>query len=60
MFKGVDHVVLVVSDLDASMSHFANVYGIPATDIGEPPGGRLQECLLPDGRIRHRAGLADR
>ncbi|HET7737237.1 MAG TPA: VOC family protein [Tepidiformaceae bacterium] len=49
MFKGVDHVVLVVSDLDASMAHFANVYGIPATDIGEPPGAGFKNAFFRMG-----------
>lgn len=49
MFKGVDHVVLVVSDLDAGMAHFSNIYGIPATDIGEPAGAGFRNAFFRMG-----------
>ena len=38
MFKGVDHVVIAVRDLEAAIARFETVYGMPAVDRGEPPG----------------------
>ncbi len=49
MFKGVDHIVLAVKDLDASIAHFAKVYGVPATDIGEPPGAGFRNAYFRFG-----------
>ncbi len=49
MFKGVDHVVLAVKDLDASIAQFAKVYGVDATDIGEPPGAGFRNAYFRFG-----------
>ena len=46
MFKGVDHVVIAVKDLDASIKQYEQVYGIPATDIGEPPGAGFRNAYF--------------
>jgi methylmalonyl-CoA/ethylmalonyl-CoA epimerase len=49
MFKGVDHVVIAVKDLDASMAQFGKLYGIDATDIGEPPGAGFKNAYFRFG-----------
>ena len=49
MFKGVDHVVIAVKDLEASIAGFEKVYGIPATDIGEPPGAGFRNAYFRFG-----------
>ncbi len=49
MFKGVDHVVIAVKDLDASVAQFEKVYGVPATEIGEPAGAGFKNAYFRFG-----------
>ena len=35
MFKGVDHVVIAVKDLDATIGRYETIYGTPAADRTE-------------------------
>lgn len=49
MFKGVDHVVIAVKDLDASIAQFAKIYGVEATDIGEPAGAGFKNAYFRFG-----------
>jgi methylmalonyl-CoA epimerase len=35
MFKGVDHVVIAVKDLDAAVGRYETIYGTPAADRTE-------------------------
>ena len=49
MFKGVDHIVIAVKDLDASMSQFGKLYGQEATDIGEPQGAGFKNAYFRFG-----------
>lgn len=38
MYKGVDHVVIAVKDMEAAIGKYEAVYGQPVSDRGEPPG----------------------
>jgi methylmalonyl-CoA/ethylmalonyl-CoA epimerase len=49
MFKGVDHVVIAVKDLDASIAQFQKLFGVPATDIGEPAGAGFRNAYFRFG-----------
>jgi methylmalonyl-CoA/ethylmalonyl-CoA epimerase len=53
MFKGVDHVVIAVKDLDAAIAQYETIYGIKATDIGEPPGAGFRNAYfrMPDSYL---------
>jgi methylmalonyl-CoA/ethylmalonyl-CoA epimerase len=46
MFKGVDHIVIAVKDLDASIAQFTKTYGVAATDIGEPQGAGFKNAYF--------------
>lgn len=48
-FKGVDHVVIAVKDLDESIAQFEKVYGVKATDVGEPPGAGFRNAYFRFG-----------
>ena len=48
-FKAVDHVVIAVKDLEASIAQFEKVYGVPATDIGEPAGAGFKNAYFRFG-----------
>lgn len=46
MFKGVDHVVIAVKDLEEAIKQYENVYGIPVADIGEPQGAGFRNAYF--------------
>ena len=48
-FKGIDHVVIAVKDLEESIAQFEKVYGVPATDLGEPPGAGFRNAYFRFG-----------
>jgi methylmalonyl-CoA/ethylmalonyl-CoA epimerase len=37
MFKGIDHVVIAVRDLDAAVRRYENLYGMPVSRVVEVP-----------------------
>jgi methylmalonyl-CoA/ethylmalonyl-CoA epimerase len=49
MIKGVDHVVIAVKDLEASITQFESIYGVQATDHGEPPGAGFKNAYFRFG-----------
>jgi methylmalonyl-CoA/ethylmalonyl-CoA epimerase len=49
VFKGVDHVVIAVNDLDAGIKQYEAIYGIAAVDKGEPPGLGLKNAYFRFG-----------
>jgi len=46
MFQGVDHVVIAVGDLEAAIQQYETIYGIPATDRGEPLGAGFRNAYF--------------
>jgi methylmalonyl-CoA/ethylmalonyl-CoA epimerase len=44
MYKGVDHVVIAVKDLEAAIKQYETIYGIPVADIGEPAGAGFRNA----------------
>jgi len=44
MFKGIDHVVIAVKDLDASIAQFETTYGVAVSDRGEPQGAGFKNA----------------
>lgn len=49
MFKGVDHVVIAVQDLEAAIKQYEAIYGIPAADRGEPAGAGFKNAYFRFG-----------
>jgi methylmalonyl-CoA/ethylmalonyl-CoA epimerase len=49
MFKGVDHVVVAVKDLEEGIARFEKLFGIPATERGEPPGAGFRNAYFRFG-----------
>jgi methylmalonyl-CoA epimerase len=49
MFKGVDHVVIAVRDLEGAVKQYETIYGIPATDRGEPAGAGFKNAYFRFG-----------
>ena len=49
MFKGVDHVVIAVKDLDEAIKQYETIYGIEATERGEPANAGFKNCYFRFG-----------
>jgi methylmalonyl-CoA epimerase len=49
MFKGVDHVVIAVKDLDAAIKQYETLYGMPVSERGEPPGAGFTNAYFRFG-----------
>ncbi len=49
MFQGIDHVVIAVTDLDAGIAQYEKVYGVKATDVGEPAGAGFTNAYFRFG-----------
>jgi len=47
MFQGVDHVVIAVKDLDATVKAFETIYGMPA-EHGKAPGMKTAHFRMAD------------
>jgi catechol 2,3-dioxygenase-like lactoylglutathione lyase family enzyme len=41
MFKGVDHVVIAVKDLDAAVGRYETIYGAEVSDRSEAPAAGM-------------------
>ena len=46
MFKGVDHVVVAVKDLDASIAQYEAIYGAPVSERREAPAAGMKMAFF--------------
>ena len=46
MFKGVDHVVVAVKDLDAAIGKYEAIYGTPVSDRAEAPAAGMKMAFF--------------
>ena len=46
MFKGVDHIVVAVKDLDAAVQRHETIYGAPVSDRGEAPAAGMKMAFF--------------
>ncbi len=49
MIKRIDHVALVVEDLDAALGFWRDVLGLPLAKTEDNPGEQVQIAFLPVG-----------
>jgi methylmalonyl-CoA epimerase len=49
MFKGVDHVVIAVKDLDASVGRYETIYGSTVSDRSEAPAAGMSMAFFRFG-----------
>jgi len=49
MFKGVDHVVVAVKDLDKSVGRYEAIYGTPVSDRSEAPAAGMKMAFFRFG-----------
>ena len=49
MFKGVDHVVIAVKDLDASVARYETIYGAPVSERREAEAAGMKMAFFRQG-----------
>ena len=49
MFKGVDHIVVAVKDLDASIGRYETIYGAEVSDRNEAPQAGMKMAFFRFG-----------
>ena len=49
MFKGVDHIVVAVKDLDASIGRYETIYGTEVSDRSEAPQAGMKMAFFRFG-----------
>ena len=61
MFKGVDHVVVAVKDLDASVGRYETIYGTQVSDRSEAPqaGMKMAFFRFPDSYVELVTNFGD-
>jgi methylmalonyl-CoA/ethylmalonyl-CoA epimerase len=52
MLKKIDHVALVVKDLEAAIKNYADTFGFGVVERNEGPGGEFTGAMLENGAIR--------
>ena len=46
MFKGLDHLVVAVKDLDAAVGRYEAIYGVPVSDRSEAPAAGMKMAFF--------------
>lgn len=61
MFKGVDHIVVAVKDLDASVGRYETIYGTEVSDRSEAPqaGMKMAFFRFPDSYVELVSNLGN-
>jgi methylmalonyl-CoA epimerase len=61
MFKGVDHVVVAVKDLDAAVGRYEALYGVPVSDRSEAPAAGMKMAFFrfPDSYVELVSNLGE-
>jgi methylmalonyl-CoA epimerase len=61
MFKGIDHVVVAVKDLEASVARYETIYGAPVSDRAEAPAAGMKMAFFrfPDSYIELVSNIDD-
>ena len=61
MFKGVDHVVIAVKDLDAAVSRYETIYGAAVSERREAPAAGMKMAFFrfPESFIELVSNLGD-
>jgi len=62
MFKGVDHVVIAVKDLDAAVGRYETIYGTPVSERreAEAAGMKMAFFRLPDSYVELVSNIDDK
>ena len=61
MFKGVDHVVIAVKDLDAAVGRYETIYGAGVSERREAPAAGMKMAFFrfPDSFVELVSNLGD-
>lgn len=61
MFKGVDHVVVAVKDLDAAVGNYEAIFGTPVSERTEAPAAGMKMAFFrfPDSYVELVSNIDD-
>jgi methylmalonyl-CoA epimerase len=61
MFKGIDHLVVAVKDLDAAIGRYETIYGVPVSDRSESPAAGMKMAFFrfPDTFVELVSNLGE-
>jgi methylmalonyl-CoA epimerase len=61
MFKGIDHVVVAVKDLDAAVSNYETLYGVAVSERREAPAAGMKMAFFrfPDSFMELVSNIDD-
>lgn len=61
MFKGLDHLVVAVKDLDAAVGRYETIYGVPVSDRSEAAAAGMKMAFFrfPDSYVELVSNLGD-
>jgi methylmalonyl-CoA/ethylmalonyl-CoA epimerase len=61
MFKGLDHIVVAVKDLDAAIAKHEAIYGAPVSDRAEAPAAHMKMAFFrfPESYVELVSNLGD-
>lgn len=59
MFKGVDHVVVAVKDLDAAIGKYEAIYGVAVSERREAPGMKMAFFHFADSYVELVSNLGE-
>jgi methylmalonyl-CoA/ethylmalonyl-CoA epimerase len=52
MLKKIDHIGVVVKDLDAAINNYTGMFGFKVMEKMEGPGGEFKNAMLQQGDVR--------
>jgi methylmalonyl-CoA epimerase len=52
MLKKIDHVAVIVKDLDAAVKNYADMFGFKLEEVREGPGGEFKSAIVANGDMR--------
>jgi methylmalonyl-CoA epimerase len=61
MFKGIDHLVVAMKDLDAAIGRYETIYGVPVSDRSESPAAGMKMAFFrfPDSFVELVSNLGE-
>ena len=52
MIKKMDHVAVIVKDLDAAVKSYSDMFGFKLEEAREGPGGEFKSAIVTNGDVR--------
>ena len=49
MIKNIDHVAIIVRDIDTAIKAYSEMFGFKVTETREGPGGEFKSAMITNG-----------